>query len=82
MVSNPAACFNDNGQVILLYKQVCKNGKINGGQVRFGVAFAGSPFGPFVKHDKPIFEANDGAKEWMVAEARKSSHRQVYLVTR
>jgi len=68
MVSNPAAAFDDKGRVILLYKQVCKNGKINGGQVRFGVAFADSPFGPFVKHDKPIFEANDGAKEWMVAE--------------
>jgi predicted GH43/DUF377 family glycosyl hydrolase len=68
MVSNPAATFDDKGHVILLYKQVCKNGKINGGQVRFGVAFAESPFGPFVKHDKPIFEANDGAKEWMVAE--------------
>ncbi len=68
MVSNPAACFNDKGQVILLYKQVCKNGKINGGRVRFGVAFADSPFGPFVKHNKQIFEASDGAKEWMVAE--------------
>jgi predicted GH43/DUF377 family glycosyl hydrolase len=68
MVSNPAATFDDKGRVILLYKQVCKNGRINGGQVRFGVAFADSPFGPFVKHDKPIFEATDGAKEWMVAE--------------
>ena len=68
MVSNPAACFNDKGQVILLYKQVCKNGKINGGRVRFGAAIAISPFGPFVKHDKPIFEARDGDKEWMVAE--------------
>jgi len=68
MVSNPAAAFDDKGRVILLYKQVCKNGKINGGKVRFGVAFADSPFGPFVKHDKPIFEANEGAKEWMVAE--------------
>jgi len=68
MVSNPAAAFDDKGRVILLYKQVCKNGKINGGQVRFGVAFSDSPFGPFVKHGKPIFEASDGAKEWMVAE--------------
>jgi predicted GH43/DUF377 family glycosyl hydrolase len=68
MVSNPAAAFDEKGRVILLYKQVCKNGKINGGQVRFGVAFADSPFGPFKKHDKTIFEATDGAKEWMVAE--------------
>ncbi len=68
MVSNPAATFDNKGRVILLYKQVCKNGKINGGQVRFGVAFSDSPFGPFVKHGKPIFEINDGSKEWMVAE--------------
>ncbi len=68
MVSNPAAAFDNKGRVILLYKQVCKNGKINGGQVRFGVAFSDSPFGPFVKNNKPIFEANDGGKEWMVAE--------------
>jgi hypothetical protein len=68
MVSNPAACFNDKGEVILLYKEVCKNGKINGGRVRFGVAFAKSPFGPYTKHDKTIFEAKDGDKEWMVAE--------------
>ncbi|HNX78651.1 MAG TPA: sialate O-acetylesterase [Prolixibacteraceae bacterium] len=68
MVSNPAATFDDKGRVILLYKQVCKTSKINGGAVRFGVAFSDSPFGPFVKHDKPIFEVNDGGKDWMVAE--------------
>lgn len=68
MVSNPAATFNDKGQVILLYKQVNKSDKISGGQVRFGVAFADSPFGPFKKHNKPIFEMNDGGKDWMVAE--------------
>ena len=68
MVSNPAATFDDKGRAILLYKMVCKNGKINGGQVRFGVALADSPFGPFAKHNKTIFEATDGAKEWMVAE--------------
>ncbi|HNX80462.1 MAG TPA: glycoside hydrolase family protein, partial [Prolixibacteraceae bacterium] len=68
MVSNPAATFDDKGRVILLYKQVCKTGKINGGAVRFGVAFSDSPFGPYVKHEKPIFEVNDGGKEWMVAE--------------
>ena len=68
MVSNPAATFDDKGNVILLYKQVCKSKKINGGPVRFGVAFANSPFGPFKKKEKPIFEVNDGGKDWMVAE--------------
>lgn len=68
MVSNPAATFDQKGRVILLYKQVEKTAKINGGKVRFGVAFANSPFGPFTKQAKPIFEINDGSKEWMVAE--------------
>lgn len=68
MVSNPAAAFDDKGRVIILYKQVCKNGTLKGGAVRFGVAFADSPFGPFKKHGKPIFELNDGGKDWMVAE--------------
>ena len=68
MVSNPAATFDEKGRVILLYKQVCKTEKISGGAVRFGVAFSDSPFGPFKKHDKPIFEINDGGKDWMVAE--------------
>ena len=68
MVSNPAATFDDKGNVILLFKAVCKNGKINGGRVRFGVAFAKSAFGPFIKNQDPIFEVKDGDKEWMVAE--------------
>ncbi len=68
MVSNPAATFDDQGRVILLYKQVGKTDKINGGSVRFGVAFSDSPFGPFEKHDQPIFEVQDGGKDWMVAE--------------
>lgn len=68
MVSNPAATFDKNGRVILLYKQVEKTAKISGGRVRFGVAFANSPMGPFKKHEKPIFEIHDGSKEWMVAE--------------
>lgn len=68
MVSNPAATFDDSGRVILLYKQVCKSDKISGGRVRFGVAFADSPLGPFQKHDKPIFEINDNGADWMLAE--------------
>ena len=68
MVSNPAAAFDNKGRVILLYKQVGKAEKISGGPVRFGVAFANSPFGPFKKESKPIFEINNGGKDWMVAE--------------
>ena len=68
MVSNPAAAFDRKGRVILLYKQVNKSEKISGGQVRFGVAFADSPLGPFVKHPRPVFEASEGGRDWMVAE--------------
>ena len=68
MVSNPAGAVDDKGRAILVYKQVEKNQKLSGGKVRFGVAFASAPTGPFKKYEKPIFEANDGTKEWMVAE--------------
>jgi hypothetical protein len=68
MVSNPAATIDDKGRVILLYKQVGKSDNIKGGPVRFGVAFSDSPFGPYRKHNKPIFESHDGGKDWMVAE--------------
>ncbi len=68
MVSNPAITVDDKGQFILVYKQVEKNGTIRGGRVRFGVAFSNAPTGVFVKHSQPIFEAEKGSKEWMVAE--------------
>lgn len=68
MVSNPAATVDEAGRVVLVYKQVEKNGTRQGGKVRFGVAFASAFTGPFTKHNTPIFEANDRGSEWMVAE--------------
>ncbi len=68
LVSNPAITVDAKGKVILVYKQVEKNGTMKGGRVRFGVAFSTSLSGPFVKHASPVFEAKDGGKEWMVAE--------------
>lgn len=68
MVSNPAPAFDHKGRVILVYKQVGKSTKISGSRVRFGVAFASSPLGPFVKSAKPVFELEEGGKEWMIAE--------------
>ncbi len=68
LVSNPAPTVDDKGRVILLYKQVEKNGTMKGGKVRFGVAFASSLTGPYIKHSKPIFGSADAGKEWMVAE--------------
>lgn len=69
LVSNPAVTIDPNGRTILVYKQVCKNGTYQGGSVRFGVAFAPSPTGVFVKHSTPIFEKRSGdGSAWMVAE--------------
>lgn len=70
LVSNPAVTVDQTGKVILVYKQVEKNGTFKGGKVRFGVAFAKSLLGPFVKYRKPIFEAKSEASQeaWMVAE--------------
>jgi predicted GH43/DUF377 family glycosyl hydrolase len=68
LVSNPAATFDQNGRVILIYKAVENNNSLHGGKVRFGVAFAASPTGPFEKEPDPIFEVREGANDWMVAE--------------
>jgi hypothetical protein len=77
MVSNPAITVDNQGRFILVYKQVeKKTGVLRGGKVRFGVAFSKSPTGDFIKHNKPIFEAKDGDKEWMVAEDPFIWHQQ------
>jgi len=68
LVSNPAITFNDKGDVLMVYKQVCKNGTLIGGRVRFGVATAKSPLGPFTKYPKPIFESKDTQSAHMEAE--------------
>lgn len=67
MVSNPAVCKGRNGKFVMLYKAVCKNGTYKGGKVRFSVAFADSPEGPFEKSNKLIFQP-DGDNNHMVAE--------------
>lgn len=71
MTSNPAVTVDDQGKVILVYKQVAKKtGQLKGGKVRFGVAFSDSFVGPFTKHKNPIFEnkEKDSDKVWMIAE--------------
>lgn len=40
------------------------------------MAFSKSPTGDFIKHNKPIFEAKDSEKEWMVAEDPFIWHQQ------
>ena len=66
-VTNPAICIGRNNKVVMLYKAVCKNGTMTGGKVRFSVAFADSPTGPFVKSNKLIFQPDDPDAR-MVAE--------------
>jgi hypothetical protein len=68
LVSNPAITFNDKGDVLMVYKEVCKNGTLKGGRVRFGVATAKSPLGPFTKHAVSVFESKDSKSSHMEAE--------------
>ena len=68
LVTNPAATVDKKGKVVLVYKEVAKNGTFKGGKVRYGVATSNSPIGDFVKQPKPIFEKSDGQKDWMIAE--------------
>lgn len=67
LVSNPAVCVGRDAKFVMLYKAVCKNGMLRGGKVRFSVAFADSPTGPFVKTNKLIFQPEDPNAS-MVAE--------------
>lgn len=82
MVSNPAVNYTDDGTVIMIYKAVDKTENhvpINlstndsyqlskGKKVRFMVAFANNPLGPFKKHGKAIFEKKGTKEMYMVAE--------------
>lgn len=66
-VANPAICVGRGGKMVMLYKAVCKNGTTRGGKVRFSVAFADCPEGPFVKTNRLIFQPADPNAQ-MVAE--------------
>ncbi len=68
MVSNPGAAPRPEGGVLLVYKGVIDDGSPHGGRVRYGVATSKTAAGPYVRHPGTIFEANDGGKEWMLAE--------------
>lgn len=87
-VTNPAACIRPDGGVILVYKAVqYVEGKEMGGQVRYGVAMADKPEGPYVKKTGHIFEADQPGKHWMVAEDpyiwfSKTYGNRYYAVTR
>jgi hypothetical protein len=87
-VTNPAACMRPDGGVVLVYKAVQYiKGKEMGGNVRYGVAMADKPEGPYIKTPGKIFEAEKPGKHWMVAEdpfiwhSKKYGNRY-YAVTR
>ncbi len=68
-VTNPAASMRPDGGVLLIYKAVQHaDGKAMGGNVRFGVAMADRPEGPYIKKPGHIFESESPGKHWMVAE--------------
>ncbi len=67
-VTNPAACVGPDG-VVLIYKAVqYVEGKEMGGNVRYGVAVAEKPEGPYKKLRGSVFEAQNSGKHWMLAE--------------
>jgi len=68
LVTNPAVTVDNHGKIVLVYKQVCKNGTLKGGRVSYGVAFSKSPLGPFIKQNKLLFQLPGSEKHWMVAE--------------
>ncbi|RED93011.1 glycoside hydrolase family protein [Marinoscillum furvescens] len=82
MVSNPAINVAPDGKIFAVYKAVGKQKgwkpvdmassdsyrESKGSRVRYMVAFADSPFGPFEKHNETIFELKDSENEHMIAE--------------
>jgi hypothetical protein len=87
-VTNPAACMRPDGGVVLVYKAVQHiAGKEMGGNVRYGVALADHPEGPYIKTPGKIFEAEKPGKHWMLAEDpfiwySKKYGQRYYAVTR
>ncbi|WP_430933359.1 glycoside hydrolase family protein [Saccharicrinis sp. 156] len=82
MTSNPAINIAPDGSIFAVYKVVGKqNGwqpvdmknddsyqVSKGSRVRYMVAFADNPLGPFKKHDETIFEMPGSEDEHMIAE--------------
>lgn len=70
-VANPGAAVRPDGGLLVVYKAVERvPGKLMGGKVRYGVALADRPEGPYVKQPGRVFEATgeEAKKHWMLAE--------------
>lgn len=82
MTSNPAINIGPNDEIFAVYKVVGKQKgwkpiDLNsnesyqvskGDRVRYMIAFAKNPLGPFKKHSETIFELKGAEKEHMIAE--------------
>lgn len=67
MVSNPTVLEKENGNILMVYKAVSKDGEMPvGGEVICGVAESPSPYGVFKKYGKPIFRNPENA--WSVED--------------
>jgi hypothetical protein len=84
LASDPAAVARPGGGVLVAYKGVIDNGTERGGVVRYGVAVAESPIGPYRRLPGTIFEAKEAGKEWMLAEDPCAWHSgdRYYALTR
>lgn len=70
-VANPGAAVRPDGGLLVVFKAVEQMpGKPMGGKVRYGVAVADKPEGPYKKLPSHVFEAEgaEAAKHWMLAE--------------
>ena len=70
-VANQAAAVRPDGGLLVIYKAVpIVPGKLMGGNVRYGVALAEKPEGPYLKKTGQVFEAEgaEAKKEWMLAD--------------
>lgn len=82
MTSNPAINVAPDGSIFAVYKAVGKQDGwkpvdmesedtwhvSKGDRVRYMVAFADNPLGPFIKHDETVFELKGSEDEHMIAE--------------
>jgi hypothetical protein len=68
--ANPGAAVRPDGGLLVVYKAVEQvPGKVMGGRVKYGVAVADRPEGPYTKQPGRVFEAEkDDGKTWMLAE--------------
>ena len=66
-VTNPAPVVTPDGKILLIYKGVSDGNLPYGASVRYGVAAAERPEGPYQKYPGCIFEQKDGTQKVRMA---------------